>query len=249
MFSEAYVQLLRRGPFPGCIDPWAEDDYYFHQLHNTILSSLIHQMARPLLENDYILSLELSLQIAGEEKSDDWDHTDLNAIYIRYRNNPSALTIIELVSPYTKSHPEKTARYQVYRQRMIQEVKTNVVEIDLTRSTSRLVAAPFSNTDPYYVAIFIPDEPLRLIKHEFAAPLRRFALPLYKMVLSVDLQSAYDEAYQCLIIAPQIQQDRKYNVQHFPQNSIHTIDDEQRQAALQTVEAWQNQLNTLKPGA
>lgn len=62
MTSE-YVQLLRLGPFPGRVDPWAETARYFQQIHSNIIGALQAQMADPLLNLGYIASKEASLQI------------------------------------------------------------------------------------------------------------------------------------------------------------------------------------------
>jgi hypothetical protein len=65
--SEARQQhrkLLRTGPFPGQIDPWAKDCRYFRQLHATIIGELQETLQDPLLDRGLIASCEASLQIA-----------------------------------------------------------------------------------------------------------------------------------------------------------------------------------------
>ncbi len=57
-------KLLRTGPFPGQIDPWAEDSRYFRQLHGAIIGELQDSLQDPLLDRGLIASREASLQIA-----------------------------------------------------------------------------------------------------------------------------------------------------------------------------------------
>lgn len=88
-YSEAYIQHVIGGPFPGQIDPWAESSRFFHQLHGEMISHLLSQVQEPLLAMGYIAGRETSLQIAenrqqdiyverqGEQpgKRESWDYT------------------------------------------------------------------------------------------------------------------------------------------------------------------------------
>lgn len=69
-FSQAYIQVLERGPLPGQVDPWAEAGRYFQQLHTEIISHLLGQIRSPLLSMGYIAGRETSLQIAENTKPD-----------------------------------------------------------------------------------------------------------------------------------------------------------------------------------
>ena len=62
-YSDAYVDLLARGPFPGRIDLWAETGRYFHQIHAGIISALLEQLHLPLLRMGYVASREPDVAI------------------------------------------------------------------------------------------------------------------------------------------------------------------------------------------
>ncbi len=68
--SKEYVQHLSQGPFPGRIDPWAEDACYFHQIHSGMIYELQAQMQGELNERGYLLGKEASLQVLGGRKPD-----------------------------------------------------------------------------------------------------------------------------------------------------------------------------------
>ncbi len=69
-YSDAYVQHLTRGPFPGRVDPWAEAGRYFQQIHSGIIIDLMSQMGPELIQLGYIASKETSLQIVALRKPD-----------------------------------------------------------------------------------------------------------------------------------------------------------------------------------
>jgi hypothetical protein len=69
-YSDMYVELLMRGPFPGTIDPWAEAGRYFHQIHAGMIGALLEQLRLPLLRMGYVASREVSLQIAEGREPD-----------------------------------------------------------------------------------------------------------------------------------------------------------------------------------
>ncbi len=69
-YSDAYVECLMRGPFPGTIDPWAEAGRYFHQIHAGMIGALLEQLHLPLLRMGYVASREVSLQIAEGREPD-----------------------------------------------------------------------------------------------------------------------------------------------------------------------------------
>lgn len=78
-YSPEYIRLSEQGPFHGQIDPFAEVGRYFHQIHAGIISQLIDQIKRPLLELGYYVGRETSLQIAELQQPD---------IYVQQRDNP-----------------------------------------------------------------------------------------------------------------------------------------------------------------
>ncbi|MBL8134748.1 MAG: DUF4058 family protein [Anaerolineae bacterium] len=65
-----YAEILRRGPFPGCVDPWAEAGRYFHQLHGGIISEMLTRLNDRLIETPYSAGREISLQIVENKKPD-----------------------------------------------------------------------------------------------------------------------------------------------------------------------------------
>ena len=65
-----YIELLRIGPFPGRIDPWAEDAHYFHQLHGQMIGIMVAELGEVLIERGYTLSREVSLQILDKQDPD-----------------------------------------------------------------------------------------------------------------------------------------------------------------------------------
>jgi hypothetical protein len=69
--SPAYLAVVEAGPFPGRLDPWAEDDGYFSQIHGGMIGQLIEQMRDQLLPRGYSISREASLQILGERRKPD----------------------------------------------------------------------------------------------------------------------------------------------------------------------------------
>lgn len=68
--SQAYVEWRLRGPFPGRIDPWAEVGRYFKPIHAGMISDLLAQIQRPLLEMGYETGRETSLQITERSEPD-----------------------------------------------------------------------------------------------------------------------------------------------------------------------------------
>lgn len=69
--SKDYLALLNAGPFSGRVDPWAEKDDYFHQLHAGIIGEIIKTIRTPLEALGYYASREASLQIVDEASRPD----------------------------------------------------------------------------------------------------------------------------------------------------------------------------------
>lgn len=63
-------RLLRTGPFPGQIDPWAEQGWFFHQIHGGMISELLKQIQDPLMDRELIAAREASLQIGEATQPD-----------------------------------------------------------------------------------------------------------------------------------------------------------------------------------
>lgn len=69
-YSSQYVEHIKRGPFPGRVDPWAEAGHYFQQIHSGLIDALITQLDPQLVEMGYIVGKEASLQIAEGREPD-----------------------------------------------------------------------------------------------------------------------------------------------------------------------------------
>jgi hypothetical protein len=70
VYSDAYLEMLERGPFPGRIDPWAEAGRYFRPIHNEIISAMLAFVREPLLRMGYVAGRENSLQISEGREPD-----------------------------------------------------------------------------------------------------------------------------------------------------------------------------------
>jgi hypothetical protein len=66
----AYIQYLKRGPFPGLIDVWAEAGRYFQQAHSGMIDHILGQIQDPLLEKGYLAGKETSLQVIEGRQPD-----------------------------------------------------------------------------------------------------------------------------------------------------------------------------------
>lgn len=83
LYSKSYIELLKQGPLPGQIDPWAELGHYFQQIHSEMISHLLSQIRPSLLSMGYFAGRETSLQIAERREPD---------IHIRRRENAPSHT-------------------------------------------------------------------------------------------------------------------------------------------------------------
>lgn len=240
-FSQAMIEHIETGPFPGRIDPWAENAHFFHPLHNEMIGALLADLRQPLFALGYVAGRETSLQTAeGREpnvyihhrnagkKPRVWNYElaaaeilaesgirseevpELDALYIRDASSGHLVTVVELVSPGNKVRPNDILAYRERRTRLFLERGVNVVEVDTTRSIKRLVNAPLAADFPYHIAIFLPDDPVRIIGIFFEQALSRIALPLREEVVPVELHSAYQRAYRQTNIAWHIQHEGRY---------------------------------------
>jgi hypothetical protein len=76
--SEEYFDTVRLGPFPGMVDPWAEEARHFHQIHGRMMGFIAEQMQPALFAIGYQAGCETSLQIIENRIPD---------VYIRSREN------------------------------------------------------------------------------------------------------------------------------------------------------------------
>lgn len=274
-FSAQYRDLAKQGPFPGRIDPWAESGRYFQQIHSGIIGHLITQIDPHLFEMGYLVGKEASLQIAEGREPDifiqramnasvplhSWDYelaaaevlaepgvlvegsVDLQALHIKQRGQ--LVTVVEIVSPNNKAKPQLIADYQERRERLVLQQQVNVVEIDLTRSVKHLLNNRLTELYAYHVAVYIPGDSPHVIGIHFDEALKRIALPLRNEVVAVELQPAYQYAYQLVTIAAQINHEGAYVPEKLPFPSL--LSDQAQHDALSAVQRWQNALSQLRP--
>lgn len=273
MFSDAYVQHLKSGPFAGRIDPWAEVGRYFHPIHSGMIDHILGQIQDPLMKMGYLVGRETSLQVTegrlpdllvqqvpAVEDSGVWDYAaaatavmaepgelaeepDLEAIHLTDLRTGELVTVLEIISPTNKKQIDLIEEYQERRQRLFIKQHVSVVEIDATRSLKRLLEHKRTFWYPYHTAVFMPHAVPRVIGSVFEEPLKRFALPLHHEVVPVEPQAAYDHAYQRAGIAAHILTDNHYEDTQLPFPSTLTAD--QRQQAIQAVQKWQEELERL----
>lgn len=276
-FSRTYIAVLKRGPFPGQIDPWAEAKRYFQQIHAGMIEHLVAQINDTLLEMGYVAGRETSLTIAEQRFEPDvyvetrtpsprkppqpWNYAAAaalletapavilnldeplqDAIFIREMDSSQLVTVVELISPSNKTDPQEIRRYQECRTQLLSE-HINVVEIDLTRSNTRLLNHSAVEEYPYHVLIYLPGENPGYIGMEYGERLKRIALPLRGEALPVDLQVAYDAAYQVMSIPVHILNHGDYREEKLPLPTL--LNATQRQNALEKVAAWRAELERL----
>lgn len=269
-----YAQFLKAGPVPGRIDSWSEIGYYFQQIHNRMIGEIVDQIQDRLIDLGYLVGGDASLTIASGREPDifvhrtapqpgtmhsdtytslaeaiavevgveaDDDEYQLEALYIHERQSRKLVTVLEIISPSNKG--ESTARYRGYRSHLLNE-GVNFVEIDPTRSVSRLFESRWTHFYSYHTAIYLPGETPRIVGSAFNEPLKPFALPLRNEVVPVNPQQAYDNAYRRMAIAGQIEDADLYILEKLPFPSTLTAD--QRQYALDEAQRWLKRLNELR---
>lgn len=171
----------------------------------------------------------------------DFELPELDAIYVRDFKSGDLVTIVEIVSPSNKEQPV-VSEYGERRDRLIRG-GINIVEIDPTRSIKRLLQDALVTTYAYHVAVYLPQQLPRVIGIDFGQPLKRVALPLRGEVVPMELQAAYDFAYQQSSIAGHIHSEGNYTEAKLPFRSLLT--EEQSKEALHAVEVWQQELARL----
>jgi hypothetical protein len=166
-----------------------------------------------------------------------------DALYIYEADSGELVTVVEIISPRNKSHPQEMAVYRIQREQVFLSQGINVVEIDPTRSTNRLIDSPTLQDFPYHVAVHLPGDPPRAYTSHFDEPLKPFALPLRGEVIRVEPQAAYDTAYQSGNIAWLLESDGVY--ENGTLQNPATLTDTQVTEALDAVQAWRDKLATL----
>ena len=232
--SPEYLRLTDKGPFPGRIDPWAEAPHYFHQIHGSMIEAIVGQLRGMLLIRGFLFSRIESLQMATS--------FPLDALHIK--QNGELVTVIELISPDTKSDSLVMSDYLMHRDHTYINRGVNVVEIDLTRSENRLLQHPLISSFPYHIAVYLPGDAPRFIGIELTESPTRFALPLRNEVIGLELQQAYTHGYELYTIAAQIRHEKHYTGDCLPFPSLMT--ESQRREALEAVQRWQDELQRLE---
>lgn len=169
---------------------------------------------------------------------------DLDALYITDMDSGNLVTVIEIISPRNKTHLNEMALYKSQRHELFLSQGVNVVEIDATRSITRLLVTSLVEENPYHIAIYLPGTLPRVLVSDFETPLKPFALPLRGEVVRVETQSAYDRAYQRGAVAGLIEGDNQYIADSLPFPT--TLTDEQRTNALTAVDHWRTELERLQ---
>jgi hypothetical protein len=171
------------------------------------------------------------------------DEVEEDALVIKRADTGEIVTVVEVVSPRNKTHPQQVLAYQDQRLRLFLAQHINVVEIDPTRSTRRLVDSRTLDAFPYHIAIHIPGDPPRALTSHFEEPLKPLALPLRGEAVPVDAHAAYTRAYQTGGIAGQLHTDEVYQRGTLP--NPETLTAMQQEAAIIAAKAWITRLGTL----
>lgn len=187
------------------------------------------------------LELEPGIAVIDEEP-------ELEAIHITDAATGALVTVVEIISPRNKTHSQDIALYRAQRESVFLRAGVNVVEIDATRSTHRLLNHTLVHGHPYHIAIYLPGEPARVLVSAFDDPagptLKPFALPLRAEAVPAHPQTAYDRAYQRGAIAGLINTETRYDESALPFASL--LPDDQHLTALAAVGAWQARLADLR---
>jgi hypothetical protein len=273
-FSESYLNLLRDGPFPGQIDPWAERDDYFGQMHGQIIAEIIRSISDSLFVMGYRISREASLQITHDGRPDiaimravspqnlprRWDYArtaeaaqiDAGVAITALSPELTAVyvhqgkTLVTVVEVVSPGNKTHKPRMARYRERRNRLLAggVNIVEIDLTRSVERLLQDSLVSQYPYHYVIYLPSEPPRLVGIPLGMALKQLALPLRAEILPIDVQQAYTSAYRAVTIAPQIFDAGLYEENNLPFRSLFTADE--RRTTLDALLKWVAALEALK---
>jgi hypothetical protein len=169
---------------------------------------------------------------------------ELEAITIRHFESGDLVTVVEVISPGNKNNRSDIEAYIERRDTLIRREAVNFVEIDATRSHKRLLQDVLASTYAYHAAIYIPGDLPRILGVDYGQPLKRLALPLRNEVIGVEIQAAYDIAYQQVATAAHIDNDNGYIEDELPFPSLLTSD--QRTDAVQVASQWKYRLELLR---
>jgi hypothetical protein len=265
------IALLKAGPFPGRVDPFAEAPRYFQQIHSSMIQAILRSYGDVLLEMDYLATSQLSRQIAEPRQTDfsdeptsfeaQWDYPaaahaigvnsgqvlemelpNIPVLEIKALGHATLVTVLEIISPFYKRDGTLLDDYRARRDRLLRD-GVNVVELDLTRSIKRLLLDKVVNEYDYHIAIHLPGHYPRMIGMDYGEPLEPFALPLRGEVLAIDTQAAYDGAYRSAQVAAFIRHEGAYGADHLPFPSL--LSEKQKRAARAAVDGWEAALARL----
>lgn len=271
--SPEYVHHLTLGPFPDRVDPWSEDDYYFQQIHSSMIDNLIRQIKPQIVPIGYRIIKEASLQIAEGREPDisiqrvmnakqpgiRWDYTlaaeelladpgvimedEIDLQAIHIKQVESG-KLVTVLEVISPGNKTKPTLVQDYRMpRERLVLDFNVNVVEIDLTRSIKRLFNQKTSFPYHVIVFLPGESPRHIEMDFDKPLSRIALPLHGTATPIELQPAYTQAYQDMGIAQQLDADEVYGDDHLPFPSLLT--DAQRNDALAKVSKWQAELKQL----
>jgi len=190
---------------------------------------------------DYGAKAEALQLEAGEAVVD--EELELDALHIYAMDSSELVTVVEIISPRNKTHPEDMLRYKSQRDSLFLAQGVNVVEIDATRSIRRLLSHPLTEENPYHIAIYLPGQMPRVLVNQLDEPLKPFALPLRGELVRTEPHSAYERAYQRGAIAGLIQQRSQYALEALPFPSL--LAEPQKSAAIEAVSQWQQSLQRI----
>lgn len=178
---------------------------------------------------------------AGIELQIDDSESDLDAILIKHLDSGQLVTIVEVISPSNKSNLQQIEQYQARRKHLIHQ-QVNVVEIDITRSIKRLVDDALVDSFPYYVMIHLANQTLRFIGMNWEKSLKRIALP--ELIVPMQLQDAYNHAYQVAGTAIHIDKETAYELENLPFPTL--LPPEILKSAIRAVDTWHTELKRLR---
>jgi hypothetical protein len=172
----------------------------------------------------------------------DWDMPELDAVFIKEIDG-GLVTVVEIISPSNKISSRRMREYLQRRVRLIEGQGVNVVELDFTRSYTRLFFSPLAEHFAYHIGIYLPYESARLIGIGFEERLKPFVLPLRRGGQPVDTHDSYVRAYRGVTACLQINKDLSYSPKEIPFPSL--INDDERARCLDAVAAWKAEVERL----
>lgn len=125
--------------------------------------------ATPMMGGAGILEVEVPME----------EEVDENYLEVREVKTGKLITVIELLSPVNKSHPEGRAEY-IEKRNQILRTRTNLVEIDLLRSGEPMMVFGVDAKTPYRILVSPSWRRPRAHLYAFTVrePIPTFSLPL-----------------------------------------------------------------------